>query len=324
MSKSIFVGIDTSNYTTSLAAVDQDGRAVSVRRLLKVEQGQRGLRQSDALFAHTVNLPELFSQFSSRLAESFGDYEIAALGVSDRPRRVEGSYMPCFLAGISAAVAASETLRKPLYRFSHQEGHIEAAVFGTSNTNRAFDPDTREFYAFHMSGGTCELVRVTADDGRYKSQIVANTLDITVGQLIDRSGVKLGMDFPCGAELERLAFNSKKDFHPSVKGDGNGGINLAGFENKFDSLRESEEPAVLAGFIFDVAVAAIKKMLFDSGAEQSGLPVLFAGGVMSSSLIRQRLGDGNYYFTIPEYATDNAVGTAILAKKRYIREEALK
>ena len=96
----MFAGIDTSNYTTSVAVFDGE-HIIQNKKLLTVKKGERGLRQSDALFQHTVNLPVLISKLKSEI----GDADIEAFGVSNRPRNIEGSYMPCFLAGESAAEA---------------------------------------------------------------------------------------------------------------------------------------------------------------------------------------------------------------------------
>ena len=82
----ITVGFDTSNYTTSIAYFDgNDG--VNCSKLLPVKEGALGLRQSDAVFHHTQSLPEL----SGRLFSNIKADEICAIGVSTRPRAVEGS-----------------------------------------------------------------------------------------------------------------------------------------------------------------------------------------------------------------------------------------
>ena len=88
------VAFDTSNYTTSIAYFDGvSGKNVS--QLLPVKAGELGLRQSDAVFHHTQSLPEL----SGRLFSDIDPEDITAIGVSTRPRAVEGSYMPCFTVG---------------------------------------------------------------------------------------------------------------------------------------------------------------------------------------------------------------------------------
>ena len=194
---SCFLGIDTSNYTTSAAIFDTENGMKQVKRLLPVKSGECGLRQSDAVFHHTRQLPDMIEQ----LLAGF-DGELTAIGVSSKPRDAEGSYMPCFTVGISAARCLSAALRVPMYEFSHQSGHIAAAVYSAGHTELL----EQRFLAFHVSGGTTEAVLVSPDDSRpFRMELAAATLDLNAGQLIDRIGVMLGLDFPCGAQLEGLA-----------------------------------------------------------------------------------------------------------------------
>ena len=120
------LGIDTSNYTTSAAIYTPElPLPISVGRLLAVAAGGRGLRQSDAVFAHVKNLPDIVPAAVNQF-----DGAISAIGVSVRPRDAEGSYMPCFLAGLAAAASAASVLHVPLYEFSHQANHVAAAAYG--------------------------------------------------------------------------------------------------------------------------------------------------------------------------------------------------
>ena len=107
MSIGIYFGIDTSNYTTSAAAVTVAGEVFCAKRLLSVPEGARGMRQSDALFCHTRDLSEIIEEVLSPLRAKYGSFTLLGVAASDAPRPVEGSYMPCFLAGVSAAKAAA-------------------------------------------------------------------------------------------------------------------------------------------------------------------------------------------------------------------------
>ena len=194
----MILGIDTSNYTTSAAVLD--GEALTQQKqLLEVRPGERGLRQSDALFQHTRNLPLLFDKLPPM-------DEVTAVGVSTRPRNVEGSYMPCFLAGISAATAAAKAAGCPLYTTSHQVGHILAALYGAG----ALEMIRASFVAFHVSGGTTEALLVEPHkEELISARCVAASSDLKAGQLIDRTGVRLGLQFPCGPALEQLALQTR-------------------------------------------------------------------------------------------------------------------
>ena len=301
------LGIDTSNYTTSLAAVELGGgEVVSVRRLLETPTGHVGLRQSDAHFLHTKNLPELFSSLAEKLPK---DARIVRVGVSTRPRNAEGSYMPCFLAGVSAAHAASFSAGAELFETSHQEGHIAAALYGCPEF-----PAKDVFYSMHLSGGTMELVRVKAGETGYETELVSCTLDVTAGQLIDRIGVFMGLDFPCGRAITALAEQSTKRLarvHLCVK---EGGLNLSGLENRAKQyLSDGEEKADVAAFLLSHVARAIALLYEQTGKDA---PLLLCGGVSASSFLKTKLTDPNVYFTAPELCTDNAVGVALLAREK--------
>ena len=155
MKRELFLGIDTSNYTTSAAVLDASGEVLAnAKRPLPVEAGARGLRQSEAVFAHIKNLPSLMQEIAPVLEGG----SLLAIGVSEAPRRAEGSYMPCFLSGVAAAETAAASAGVPLYRFSHQCGHLAAAIL-SSGRHDLFE---RPFGAFHVSGGTTEVLHVSS------------------------------------------------------------------------------------------------------------------------------------------------------------------
>lgn len=301
------LGIDTSNYTTSIAVADETGYRHG-RTILEVKTGERGLRQSDALFLHTVNLPRLFSEIDIG--------KVDAVSYSEKPRDIEGSYMPCFLSGKSAATAAASAAGVPLFAFSHQAGHIMAALKSCEAGEEALG---REFLAFHISGGTTELLYVKRKDVGFDVAIVGETLDINAGQLIDRAGVLLGLKFPCGMELEKLAVQGKTaKLHTCIK---NGSCNLSGAENKIIQMYNSGETAEnIARYAIDFACETILGMSRYAREAHRSLPILYAGGVMRDNIIRDRLTGEmeNIYFAENELSSDNAVGTA------YLGLEALK
>lgn len=305
------LGIDTSNYTTSASLVDEDGFRQE-RRLLSVNKGECGLRQSSALFLHTVNLPEIM-----RTLSPMG--KLDAVAYSAYPRDVEGSYMPCFLAGQAAAQTAAAVLNVPIYRFSHQAGHLMAAVktCGSESIGKG------EFLAFHLSGGTTELLHVTPDEKiGFTAEIVGRTLDISAGQLIDRIGVMLGLSFPCGGELEHLAGEAVRE--PTVQVCVRGAdCNLSGAENIAARMHANGAPSCdIAQFALAFVMRTIRKMSEAARAEYPSLPILYAGGVMRNAYIRQAISSSlsDVWFAEPELSSDNAVGTAYLGLERLKRE----
>ena len=310
--KSVVLGIDTSNYTTSLALIGQDGEMIAnLKRPLKVKTGERGLRQSDALFAHTVNIPDLMAEVSGYLEGR----RIVAIGVSEKPRNVEGSYMPCFLAGLASATSMSTALNVPLYRFSHQCGHIMAALY----SSESFELLEKDFVAFHISGGTTELVRVTNAGGGFKTELVGGTADLNAGQVIDRIGVYLGLPFPAGPHLEALAkLNEKKIPRKKVSSKGMT-VNLSGLENMAVSLyTETEDKALTAAFVFDYLGHSICTMIDAYQAEYGEGKIICAGGVMCNQIIKDMLSAKyDVAFAEPALSADNAVGVAVLARRAF-------
>lgn len=304
---SLILGIDTSNYTTSAALYDTAAESITqAKQILPVKQGERGVRQSEALFHHTRQLPELLQA----LFKTVSTARIEAVGVSVKPRREEGSYMPCFLAGVSAAKAIASAMHIPLFELSHQEGHIAAALYSAKCLNLLED----RFIAFHISGGTTEALLVSPDKNYvFSTQIAAKSLDLKAGQAIDRIGVMLGLQFPAGAELEQLAEKSSAKYkpHASMKAQN---CSLSGIENKCKAMLEQGVlPADIALFCMDSVIAAVEGMLIAMLKEFGPLPVVFSGGVTSNKRMRTYFSQ-NYtaVFAEPAYSADNAAGVSVL------------
>ena len=312
------LGIDTSNYTTSLALACEGG-FVHVRRILEVKKGECGLRQSDALFLHTVNIPELMPELFRAYREKFGvEAKIDAVAYSAYPRDTEGSYMPCFLAGKSAAASVAASLGVPLFAFSHQAGHIMAAA----KTCGAEETLGEEFFAMHLSGGTTELVLAKRNgEIGFSAKIVGETADISAGQLVDRTGVMLGLKFPCGGELEKLAAEAggAKGIKPLKVVLRDGRVNMSGAENRITALLASGESAGrIAYFALDFVAKNVIALAENARAGKPGLPIIFAGGVMRNKIIREKITQklGNVLFADVELSSDNAVGTAYLGLEK--------
>ena len=303
-----YLGIDTSNYTTSLALYNtEDNSIIQRKKLLPVKSGQLGLRQSDAIFHHTRQLPELFEGlFEKRICE------IKAVGVSTKPRNTEGSYMPCFLTGESVATAISSTNGIPLYKTSHQVGHILAALYSSDKLDLVKSP----FIAFHVSGGTTDCLYVEPDDSEIiKITEIGTSLDLKAGQAVDRVGLMMELEFPCGKELEKLALLSDKEYKiKTVLKDSN--CCLSGIENKCRKmLDEGEEKSDVARFCLDSIYSAISAMTEYALSEYGNLPIIYAGGVMSDKIIQNKLGEKfNAFFAEPDYSCDNASGIALFAR----------
>ena len=313
----IVIGIDTSNYTTSVALVYADGELIAnIKRPLPVKPGEVGLRQSDAVFAHVKNLPSAMDEAK----EFLNGRTPSAVGVSTRPRNVEGSYMPCFLAGVAAAKSIASALSVKTYEFSHQCGHIMAALYSSDGWD--MNNDVGKFAAFHVSGGTTEMLSVERTEVGFSAEIVGGTKDISAGQLIDRIGVHLGLKFPAGPELERLAL----DYHgkiPSKKiPQTDGFVNLSGIENIAKRMMtETSDPSLVAAFTLNCVAKALEGMTQYYRNNIGAVPFVYAGGVMCNSLLRDFLKKRfDAYFATPAMSSDNAVGIAVLAAQAFCKD----
>lgn len=303
---SLFLGIDTSNYTTSCALYDSEtGSVKSLKKLLPVKSGEKGIRQSDAVFHHTKQLPELMQQLFD------ANKNISCVSCSCAPRNEKGSYMPCFLVGESAARCISAAGGIKCYPTYHQTGHILAALYSCKRLDLL--KSNKSFLAFHVSGGTTDMLLCKpCSDGVIEIKRIGCSLDLKAGQAVDRVGLMLGLDFPCGAELEKLADKSTADFSikPVLKGFD---CCLSGLENKCkDMISGGAQPQDTARFCLEYLGCTIKGMTQAALSEYGEMPVVFAGGVMSDAIIKNMLMSVcGGYFAQPEFSCDNAAGVAL-------------
>ena len=316
----LFVGFDTSNYTTSVSVFSPDGGGEIVfnRKIpLPVGDGERGLRQSEAVFSHIKAAPAVLSELREAVFESRGS-RVAAVAYSGTPRSVDGSYMPCFLVGEALAAAFSAPLGVSPFRVSHQDGHVMAAVFSASREGGADENVffSGPFISFHVSGGTFEMLYVSPSllpDRVFDVRKVGGTLDASAGQIIDRTGVRMGLRFPCGEELDRLALScdpAPRTDRVSVHGLD---CNRSGLENRAEKMIADGEPRErVAAYTLDFVARTVEALTKRAREEFGELPVLYAGGVMASRFIKRRLGDSGF-FASPAFSSDNAAGVAVLA-----------
>ena len=300
------IGIDTSNYTTSIAFYDGIG-GENCSKLLPVKQGELGLRQSDAVFAHIKSLPEL----SGRLFSHIQAANITAVGVSTRPRAVEGSYMPCFLVGYSHARLLADALNVPLVEVSHQQGHVAASLWSAGHMELLSQPHL----AWHLSGGTTELLMVEPVGKNVACTKIGGTSDISAGQLIDRTGQLLQLPFPSGKHLDILSQQAAGADLFRVKC-ADMTFSLSGVQNKVQQYHEKNGiPAETAAYALRCVAFAVFQATKQALQRYPGLPVVFSGGVASNTMLRQALEPLNPIFAQPQYSTDNAMGVAVLAHR---------
>ncbi|WP_431809168.1 O-sialoglycoprotein endopeptidase [Brevibacillus agri] len=310
MSK-VMLGIDTSNYRTSLCLAQEDGRIVAeAKRLLKVKEGKRGLQQSEAVFQHVMNLPELSEQMK------WNEYEIEAICVSEKPRPVDRSYMPVFKVGEGLAKSLATYLRVPLHLTTHQEGHIAAGEYTAEER-----PQQDRFLAVHLSGGTSELLLCERQAAGYAIEKIGGTIDLHAGQLVDRIGVALGLAFPAGPYLEQLAKESTGEFRIASAVDGLA-FSFSGPEASLLRAIERGETshADIARATEQCIANTLEKVLRHAVEQGHPRDILIVGGVAANQYMRERLikrlehpaVKAKLYFCDPIYSGDNAYGVAML------------
>ena len=300
------VGFDTSNYTTSIAWFD-GAHGVNCSKLLPVRQGELGLRQSDAVFSHIKGLPEL----SGRLFSHADWNDVQAIGVSTRPRAVEGSYMPCFMVGYSHAKLLADLHKIPLFEVSHQQGHVAASLWSAGRMDLMDVPHL----AWHLSGGTTELLLVEPDSKNVKCTKIGGTTDISAGQLIDRTGQLLQLPFPAGKHLDTLSSAAQnREVFPVKCNDFS--FSLSGIQNKVTEFHAKHQNAVeTAAYALRCVCCAVQKATHNAQKAYPGLSVVFSGGVASNSMLRSVMLPEGAVFCEPCYSTDNAMGVAVLTHR---------
>lgn len=310
-----YLGIDTSCYTTSVAVIGEDGSLLSeARQILSVKPGRCGLQQSEMVFQHTRNLPLLMEK-----ALQSDDIEICGVGVSGCPRPIADSYMPAFLAGVSAAKSIAAVSKIPLYTISHQENHMEAGMWSAGG------PKAERFLMLHASGGTTDMLLAQKEaDGRYLLEQIGGSMDLHAGQFIDRVGVALGLQFPTGPELEKLAETadcmtelpvSVRKLQVSLSGPATAALR---------KLQAGEDKAALALGVEYALAETFARMLRNGAAAYDAADVLLVGGVASNKFIRahveEKLQKRNIRLWVPEarFSCDNASGCAAYARRMEI------
>lgn len=301
------LGIDTSCYTTSVAYVQKGIEPVQARRILAVPKGKRGLMQSDALFQHVQNLPIVLEQ----LRDTCPEMCVEAVSASTKPRPVDGSYMPVFLASEGTARSIAASLQVPFFATTHQQGHIRAAALHSGLPKG-------DFLAVHISGGTTELLHCSVD---LHLELLGGTEDLNAGQLVDRTGVALGLPFPCGPHLEELAKAGQAESRIPLSAKGMS-LHFSGAEAQIMRWIASGEMKRedIAAEVYSYISRAIAHLLIEGYRVTGCTNALLAGGVASSTRFRMLLPERLkrkkspmcVYWGKPEYSSDNAVGVALI------------
>ncbi|MBE6877612.1 MAG: glycoprotease [Ruminococcaceae bacterium] len=307
----ITLGIDTSNYASSVAVIDYEKNEILLneKQFLPVKQGECGLRQQDAVFGHIKNLIDMLELVHNKFDLSC----VQAVGVSVKPTNEEGSYMPCFLVGKLLAQMVKTIKDIPVIQTTHQDGHLNSALFSLNNENLY----NQKIIVFHVSGGTTDMILV--ENGKIV-ETVGSSNDLFAGQAVDRLGVKLGFPFPAGVYVSQLAAQCDEIIKPKVSVKGLN-CNLSGLQNQCEKLiDEGRDNAYVCRYCLSFIARTLIKMAENAREEFGNLPIVFVGGVMSSQTIKEIVQEKlkNTYFVEPVFSSDNAIGTAAIAARKVI------
>ena len=307
----ITLGIDTSNYASSVAVIDYDNNKILLneKHFLPVKQGECGLRQQDAVFSHIKNLTDILELVHNKFDLSC----VQAVGVSVKPTNEENSYMPCFLVGKLIAQTIKAVKDIPVIQTTHQDGHLNSALFGLNIENLYND----KIIVFHVSGGTTDMMLV---EKAQIAQTIGSSNDLFAGQAVDRLGVKLGFPFPAGVYVSELASQCADTIKPKVSVKGLN-CNLSGLQNQCEKLIEQgKDKEYVCRYCLSFVAETLLKMAYNARELYGNLPVVFMGGVMSSQVIKNIVEKrmDNVYFVEPVFSSDNAIGTAAIAARKVI------
>ncbi len=304
------LGLDTSNYTTSAALCSSHGEIWQSRRLLPVKTGERGLRQSEAVFAHVRQLAQQVENVMKEAKEP-----LSCVCASVSPRDGEDSYMPVFSVGEMAGRAIAAAHHIPFFTTTHQRGHIRAAKVDSGL-------DASKFLALHLSGGTTDVLLM---DGETLTPL-GTSMDLHAGQLVDRVGVALGLPFPSGPHLEEMAVQGNaRALVPVSMNEKSLQCHLSGAEAQLMRMvKEGMEKNDIAAEVYSILCRTVLRLLNSAADQTDTRDILLAGGVASSRLFRKLVQERNekrrlqlnLHFGKPEYSGDNAVGVALIGLEK--------
>jgi N6-L-threonylcarbamoyladenine synthase len=169
--------------------------------------------------------------------------------------------------------------------------------------------------AWHLSGGTTELLLVEPEGKNVKCTRIGGTSDISAGQLIDRTGQLLQLPFPSGKHLDALSKDAAGKEVFKVKCPGME-FSLSGVQNKVQQFYEKNtDAAETAAYALRCVAHAVYKATENALKAYPGYAVVFSGGVASNSMLRDIVAPLKPVFCEPKYSTDNAMGVAVLASR---------
>jgi len=304
----MILGIESTAHTLSFGVVEDDGRAMSsVSNLFRPEEG--GIHPREAADHHSDIAGKLLSQMM--LSNSISKSDITAIAFSQGP-----GLGPCLRVGASVARALANAWEIPLIGVNHCVAHIEIG----RNQTGCEDP-----VLLYVSGGNTQVIARRGE--RYR--VLGETLDIGIGNMLDKFARSQGIPFPGGPEIERLAgewISSNPEcslesilLPYGVQGMdlGFSGILTAALQKKTAGHDLSEICWSLQEHSFSACIEVAERAMAHTGKSE----LLLGGGVacnerlrgMASIMCQER--GGKSYSPSKEYCVDNGTMIAELGRK---------
>lgn len=320
------LAIESSCDDTS-AAVLKDGILLSnVTASQAVHEEYGGVVPELASRAHQQNIVPVVDTAIKRAGITKAD--LSAIAFTRGP-----GLMGSLLVGVSFAKGLALSLGVPMIDVNHLQGHVLAHFIRESEDDH--DQPTFPYLCLLVSGGNSQIVKVNS----YKDmEIIGQTLDDAAGEAIDKCSKVMGLGYPGGPIIDKLARQGNADAFQFAKPD------IAGYDYSFSGLKTSflyhlrdwvaEDPdfiekhkadlaASLEKTIVDILMKKLRKAVKDTGIKQ----VAVAGGVSANNGLRNAFRDHakryGWKIFIPKfsYTTDNAAMIGITGYFKYLDKD---
>ncbi len=320
MSNSIILGIESSCDDTSAAIICGNKILSNVAATQQIHNEYGGVVPELASRAHQQNMVPVVTQALSRA--NIQQKDICAVGFTRGP-----GLLGSLLVGTSFAKSLAMSLNIPLIEVNHLQAHILAHFINDANEQ----PPQFPFLCLTVSGGHTMIVLVR---DYFDMEIIGKTIDDAAGEAFDKIGKILGLDYPAGPIVDKLAKegNSEKFSFAKPK--------VENFDYSFSGIKTSvlyfiqkeikknpefikENLADLCASVQKTIVDVLMQKLQKAAQELNIKEIAIGGGVSANSGLRnamlnnkEKLG-WNIYIPKFEYTTDNAAMIAMVAKLKY-------
>ncbi len=315
----LILSIESSCDETSIAIVKNgcDVVALSILSQMDTHANYGGVVPEIASRMHTENITIVLEDVLNKANMKVSDVD--AIAVTAEP-----GLLGSLLVGVEFAKVLSYVYKKPLIKVNHLIGHIYA--------NKLENKLTFPNLSLIISGGHTELIKMTGD---YEFELLGETQDDAIGEAFDKVARVLGLKYPGGPNIEKLAFEGENTYNlPKVLNDESYNFSYSGLKSSVINLVHNEtqrgntiNKANLACSFQTAAVNELKRKL-ELALKNTGIKdVIIAGGVSANKFLRNELTDlcakYNAKLNYPSfiYCTDNAAMIGAAAYPLYLKGE---